>query len=103
MQGAKAAADHGMGKVILETDSLILTRAMMDNSSRLALTGGSILELQNLVADNFICSKVVYVPRLCNKAAHAIAELGCMCPQEIDRTVFLVVFRLSWLATTLSR
>jgi hypothetical protein len=84
MQGAKAAADHGMGKVILETDSLILSRAMLDNSHRLALTGGSILELKNFIEDNFICSKVVYVPKLCNKAAHAIAELGRMCPQKID-------------------
>jgi ribonuclease HI len=84
MQGAKAAADLGMGKVILETDSLILVRAMMDNSYRLALIGGSILELQNFIADNFICSKVVYVPRICNKADHAIAELGRLCPQETD-------------------
>ncbi|RLM58312.1 hypothetical protein C2845_PM18G02500 [Panicum miliaceum] len=44
MQGAKAAADHGMGRVILETD---------------------------------YCG-------VCNKAAHAIAELGRMCPQKID-------------------
>ena len=39
------------------------------------LTGGSILELKNFVAENFICSKVVYATRLCNKA-HVLAEFG---------------------------
>ena len=35
MQGTRAAAEHGMGKVILEADSLILSRDMMINSYRL--------------------------------------------------------------------
>ena len=47
------------------------------------LTGGSILELKNFVAENFICSKVVYATRLCNKA-HVLAEFGLCVLQEID-------------------
>ncbi|RLN29342.1 hypothetical protein C2845_PM05G03480 [Panicum miliaceum] len=44
LQGAKAAATLGISKVIFETDSLILKMAMKDNSYRLSMVGGSILE-----------------------------------------------------------
>ena len=35
LEGAKAAVVHGMGKVILETDSMVLVQAMKDNLYRL--------------------------------------------------------------------
>ncbi|RLN30516.1 retrotransposon protein, putative, unclassified [Panicum miliaceum] len=58
--------------------------AMKDNSYRLSMVGGSILERKSFVSENFASSSVVYVPRSCNRAAHAIAALGRMCPQETD-------------------
>ncbi|RLM75575.1 hypothetical protein C2845_PM15G11800 [Panicum miliaceum] len=84
LNGAKAAAKQGVGRVIMEKDSMVLAQAMKDNSYRLATAGGDILELKNFLNENFISCNVAFVPRSCNKVAHALAALGRMCPPEID-------------------
>jgi hypothetical protein len=80
-QGIKAALEKGMTKVILETDSLILKQALTSDQYRFAEIGGMVLELKTLITgglNNFICN---YVPRTCNKVAHALAAKGSMLPQ----------------------
>ena len=84
LEGAKAAAALGMGNVILETDSLVLAQAMENNGYRLSSFGGDILELKNFIRENFNSCAVAYVPRSCNKVAHSLATLGCMCSPEVD-------------------
>jgi hypothetical protein len=71
-QGIRAAA----AECILETDSLILKQALSSDSYRFAEIGGMVLELKNLITggfNNFLCN---YVPRNCNKVAHALAAKG---------------------------
>ena len=70
--------------MILETDSLILTQPMKDNSYRLAMVDGAILELKNFIRENFSFCEISFVPRSCNKAVDALATLGYLCSQEID-------------------
>ena len=48
--------------MILETDSLILTQPMKDNSYRLAMVGGAILELKNFIIDNFSVCEIIFCP-----------------------------------------
>lgn len=66
--GVKAANDHGMGCVIIETDSLVQQQA---------LRGGLIYELKCILRLSFISYSIVFAPRTCNRVAHEIAALGC--------------------------
>lgn len=70
LAGVKMAMDKGIGRVIIETDS----------TYRLASSGGLICELQCLISSCFISYVISFVPRSCNKVAHALAALGCKCP-----------------------
>ena len=70
----------GAERVIVETDSLVLKQALKNSTHWLAPTGGLICELQSLLAKSFSSFVVEYVPRLCNRVAHALAALGCKCP-----------------------
>ena len=84
LHGAKAAAEHGMGRVIMETDSLVLIQAMKDNSYRLSMFGGDILELKSFMREDFISCTMAFAPRSCNRVAHALAALGRRCLPEAD-------------------
>ena len=69
-----------MGRIIFETDSLILKQAMSDDSYLLASAGGAIVELKQFVEENFLSYEFVHAPRSCNKAANVLAAVGCSCP-----------------------
>lgn len=84
IRGVRAAIDNGISKVILETDSLLLKQALENDSYRLSEAGGSIYELKSLVAGNFMNFQCNFAPRSCNQVAHALAALGCSCPQDGD-------------------
>ena len=58
----KVAAARRISNVILETDSHILTQAMKDNSYRLAMVGGAILERKNFIIDNFSVCEIIFCP-----------------------------------------
>jgi hypothetical protein len=80
-QGIKAALEKGMTKVILETDSPTLKHALTSDQYRFTEIGGMVLELKTSIIgglNNFICN---YVPRTCNKVAHALAAKGSMLPR----------------------
>ena len=42
---------------------------------------GSNLELPSSLSTSFSLVPISYVPRSCNKVAHALADLGCKYPQ----------------------
>jgi hypothetical protein len=79
-QGVKAAAEKGISKLILETDSLILKQALENDSYRLAEVGGLIFELKNMIVGGFSSFVCEHVPRNCNKEAHALAAHGSLLP-----------------------
>jgi hypothetical protein len=66
LAGAQAASERGMGRIILETDSLIL-KLQIGYSGRIYL-----------LRQNFISWSINHVSRTCNKEARpALAALGC--------------------------
>ena len=77
-----AAADQGMTRVVLETDSQLVKSALESNMFALADTGGIVYELKFLISSSFSEFKVLFSPRTCNSVAHAVAALGCMCPRD---------------------
>jgi hypothetical protein len=73
--GPKQLPSKVWERVIMETDSLVLMHAMKDNSHRLSMVGGDILELKNFMSEHFISSTVAFVPRSCNRIAQTLATL----------------------------
>ena len=74
--GVMLAGERGFGRIIVETDSLVLKQALETSSLRLAATGGLICEIQCLLASNFSDFCIEYVPRSCNKVACALAAIS---------------------------
>jgi hypothetical protein len=61
----------------------MLKQALQSNDYRLAVSGGVIYELVLLLSTSFTFTSGVYVPRTCNRVAHALAAAGCKCaPNE---------------------
>ena len=81
LAGVMLADAVGVERIVVETDSLVLVQAIKYSSHRLAPTGGLICEIQSLLASNFTAFVVEFVPRTCNRVAHALAAIGCKCPQ----------------------
>jgi hypothetical protein len=79
MQGVMAAANKGMDKVILETDSLMLKQALESEAYRLAEMGGYIFQLKSLIHGSFSRYRCNFVPRSCNRVAHTLAAEGSLC------------------------
>jgi len=79
LAGVMLVGERGFGRIVVETDSLVLKQALKTSSHRLAATGGLICEIQNLLASEFSGFQVDYAPRSCNKVAHALAAIGCKC------------------------
>lgn len=76
LQGAQVAADLGIGRLIIETDAAMVTNAILSDDSDLLPVGNLVAELKNVLRLNFIEFSVKYVPRECNKVAHALAAWG---------------------------
>lgn len=76
IKAIQLAETHGMGRVIVETDSLGLSQAlntsMLDRSS----LGTIFREAKFLLHLGFSCWSVVHTPRSCNAPAHELAALG---------------------------
>lgn len=56
-------------------------------------TGGAIYELKNMIWTGFNNCSVNFIPRTCNKVAHALAALGSLCPRLRVLTVFGIAHR----------
>ena len=76
IEGVKAAISLGVNNIILETDAQQVVWAIQGDDFRLAVVGGLVDELKDLVVENFASFIVKYVPRDCNRVAHELASIG---------------------------
>jgi ribonuclease HI len=71
-----AAAEWGMTKIHLESDSENLVRALQVSDFDLAREGVMYRDLRVFIRLQFNSVLFSYVPRTCNKIAHALAAFG---------------------------
>ena len=76
VDGVKATTALGISNVILETDAQQAVWAIQGDDFRLAVVGGLVHDLKDLIAEIFTTLSANYVPRDCNKVAHELASLG---------------------------
>jgi len=76
MHGVQTAINLGIGRLILETDALLIKQAWDSNREDLSVVGLLIEELKSLSSLNFTSCDCFHIPRDCNKAAHALAAFG---------------------------
>lgn len=82
-QAVSLADRLGVGRVIFETDSLVLKQATTSNAYDLAPLGVMFTDIRFKLRTLFIEAQVVYVPRSCNKPAHVLAVVGtCLADGE---------------------
>ncbi|OEL37772.1 hypothetical protein BAE44_0001209 [Dichanthelium oligosanthes] len=79
IRGVRAAAERGIGQIILETDALQVKQAVGDMGFHLAVLRSLIHELKEMLHDEFISSSIEHVPRDCNQVVHGLAVLGASC------------------------
>ena len=66
----------GVGRVIFETDCLVLQQAINSNAYAFSPLGVLFSEIRFKLRTLFIEAQVVFVPRLCNGPAHVLASIG---------------------------
>ncbi|VAH41975.1 unnamed protein product [Triticum turgidum subsp. durum] len=66
----------GVGRVVFETDCLVLKQAVTSTAYNLAPLGIMFSDIKFKLSTLFIEASVVYVPRSCNKPAHVLASTG---------------------------
>ena len=76
MQGVQAALNLGIGRLLLETDALMIVQAMNLDAFDAMAEGVTLEELKFLVRVNFSDFKCNFLSRVGNRAAHALAALG---------------------------
>jgi len=71
-----AAVSHGMSRVQLETDSLMLQKGVLSVEMDQAPPGVIFQEIRTLIEEHFVHFECLHVPTICNSSAHEIATLG---------------------------
>ena len=84
IHGAQAAADLGVGHVIVETDAVEVVQAVYSQDFYLSPVAFLVEELRGLLEMNFISWRVQQRPRSCNRVAHELAILGSLCEPDVD-------------------
>ena len=84
LQALQAAIDLGISRVHLETDAVQVQQAVESQRWDLSMAGGLIREIKELVSLNCVEIKIRAVPRSCNRVAHDLAALGCVCSVDDD-------------------
>lgn len=79
LHGVQAALNIGIGKLILETDALLIKQALESPEAYDRPEEGLVNELQFLVSTNFIQFECVSYGRDCNRVAHELASSGYNC------------------------
>lgn len=70
------ATDHGISQIQIETDSIVLKQALQSSSMDFATCGMLIGDTRDLLDENFVCTDILSVPRVCNSVAHNLAKVG---------------------------
>ena len=77
MQGVQAALNLGIGRLLLETDALMIVQAMNLDVFDAMAEGVTLEELKvRVIFSQFKCN---FLSRVGNRAAHALAALGSEC------------------------
>jgi hypothetical protein len=76
------AAELGISKIVIETDSMLVKSALETTSFALAVTGSIVFEIKSFISTYFDSCLVSFRHRECNRVAHALAAQGCTCPQH---------------------
>ncbi|XP_066364948.1 uncharacterized protein [Miscanthus floridulus] len=79
LQGVQAAANLGVGKLILETNAQMVQQSMRSDIFDAMPEGALVEELRFLARVNFIDFVCNFQSRVGNRAAHALAALGYEC------------------------
>jgi len=70
------AADRGMQRVIVETDSQTLVKALLSDEMDRASSGVFFREAKFIMATLFSSVEVLHTTRSCNSVAHGLAQVG---------------------------
>ena len=76
------AINLGISRLYIETDASLVKEAVEGKEYRLAAMGGIVTEIKHLLSSEFLFSSIKVCPRICNKAAHMLASIGCKSPSE---------------------
>ena len=87
IHGVQAAADEGVGHIIVETDAVEVVQAVYSQDFHLSPVALLVEELRSLLQMNFISWRVQQRPRSCNRVAHELAILGSKCEPDVDHVV----------------
>lgn len=71
--------ENGIGNVEIETDALRVVNAVKAPKNDNSVPEGLLVELRELLHENFISAKFSFVPRTCNKVAHELSAMGAVC------------------------
>jgi len=72
----EAVVFHGIPRVQLETDSMLLQKAVQTIEMEHAPAGIIFQDIRSLIWENFFHFECLHVPPVCNSSAHEIASLG---------------------------
>jgi hypothetical protein len=70
------AVELGMGRIIIETDAILLNLALQSSEFNLARHGVLFWEAKFLLLTNFLDYRVMYCKRKCDTVAHVLATSG---------------------------
>ena len=72
----ETAMNHVISRVILETDTLLLQKAVLSSEMDQAPSGVIFKDIRSLVREHFIQFDSFHASRLCNSSTHEVAALG---------------------------
>ncbi|KAF8646768.1 hypothetical protein HU200_065563 [Digitaria exilis] len=84
LKGVKTAMEMGIGKIVVETDALMVKQAVEALSHEDCPYGGLAKEIRLLLEFDFLNARIEFRPRECNRVAHSLAVLGVECPVSVD-------------------
>lgn len=84
IQGIQAAAEAGVGNVIIEMDASTVVQAVYSSAYDLSTVTYLVAELRSLLSLNFLSWRVQYRSRSCNRVAHELAALGSLSSLDVE-------------------
>jgi hypothetical protein len=79
IHGVQAAINLGIVNIILETNVVLVKQTISARDYTHSMVGSLLEELQCMVNANFNSFVCVSIPRDCNRVAHELATLRCVC------------------------